>query len=302
MASFKPANDSDVPEGSCTETWFMTCATSRLFCCLPCNPLLHCCRKLVSQKKMRYQEDGFDLDMAYTSPGEKRVLTLGFPSAGLEHLYRNPRLEVRKYLERYHHERYKIFNLCCEPGRHYDAALFENRVERWPFRDHCVPPLETMLGLSNSAKQWIDENPENMLAIHCKAGKGRAGIMTCVVLLRLGYFDTADEVMDHYDRVRVSNNRGLTVMSQRRAVRHFEKLWRNIWKVQGSLKDVPADDDLRSAQRQLPEQPTKRITGISLVNVDFNGKSCNDFTLANLTCKVSSVFVCVVAFCYLAGK
>jgi hypothetical protein len=285
---FEPAADSDIPEGGCADTWFMTCSKPQL--CLPCNSLLSCCRKLVSRSKTRYQEDGFDLDMAYTSPDEKRVLTLGFPAAGLEHLYRNPRLEVRRYLEQHHSNHFKIFNLCCEPGRNYDSELFQNRVERWPFRDHCIPPLETMLGLSNSAKQWIDEDPKNMLAIHCKAGKGRAGIMTCVVLLRLGYFDTADEAMDHYDAVRVLNNRGLTVQSQRRSVRRFEMLWRNVWKVEGSLSDVAAESDLRVSGRQLPDQPTRRIKNIRLLNIG-GGVTVS----RNLSCKVRPFPVSVPA-------
>ena len=216
---------------------------------------------------MRYTEDGFDLDMTYTSPRETRVLTLGFPATGLEHAYRNPRLEVSRYLEKHHDQHYKIFNLCCEPGRHYDADLFQNRVERWPFRDHCVPPLETMLGLSNSVKKWIDEDPKNMVAIHCKAGKGRAGIMTCIVLLRLGYFDTAEEAMNHYDSVRVTNKKGLTVKSQRRSVYQFEKLWREVWNVKGNLGDIPAEKDLSTSERKLPEQPTRKLKSIRLKNI-----------------------------------
>ena len=60
----------------------------------------------MSKNKVRYTEDGFDLDMTYTSPRETRVLTLGFPATGLEHAYRNPRLEVSRYLEKHHDQHY----------------------------------------------------------------------------------------------------------------------------------------------------------------------------------------------------
>ena len=61
-------------------------------CCLPMNPLFRSCRKAVSQNKVRYQAEGFDLDLAYVTP---RIIVHGFPSTGFEHIWRNPRYEVR---------------------------------------------------------------------------------------------------------------------------------------------------------------------------------------------------------------
>ena len=48
-------------------------------------------RSLVSKKKVRYTEEGFDLDLTYITP---RLIAMGFPSDGGEALFRNPATEV----------------------------------------------------------------------------------------------------------------------------------------------------------------------------------------------------------------
>ena len=89
-------------------------------------------------------------------------------------------------MDHYHKDHYKVFNFCCEPGRGYNPEVFYGRVERYPFKDHNTPPLETMAAFANSVKQWLDSDPENVVNMHCKAGKGRAGLMCCVALIRTG--------------------------------------------------------------------------------------------------------------------
>ena len=49
-------------------------------------------RKLVSKKKIRFQRDGFDLDLAYIT---RRVIAMGLPAWGTDALYRNRREDVR---------------------------------------------------------------------------------------------------------------------------------------------------------------------------------------------------------------
>lgn len=232
-------------------------------CCLPCNCLFRPCRKAVSGKKRRIKKDGFDLDMAYVSP---RIIVHGFPAVGIEHMYRNPRFEIKRFMDKHHMDNYKVYNFCCEPGRGYDPSVFHGRVERYPFKDHNTPPLETMAAFANSVKAWLDEDPAHVVNMHCKAGKGRAGLMSCVAMLRTGVAQSAQEALDIYDRERVTNLRGLTVTSQRKFVIFYEKLWREVWGVEGDIGTIPAEP-LDSTKYVVPEQPLLTLKGIELLNM-----------------------------------
>ena len=215
----------------------------------------------MSGNKKRISNNDFDLDLTKITD---RIIVHGFPAAGIEHLYRNPRYEVRRYLETYHRGHYYVFNFCCEPGRGYDASVFENRVMRFPFKDHCVPPLETMVTFANAAKAWLDSNELNVCSLHCKAGKGRAGIMACVLLLRAGYVDSAEEAIRVYDATRVTDGKGLTMTSQRKFVNFYEQLWRRFWCVDGSLGKLPFSD-AAGAPLVIPLQPELTLRCVQLI-------------------------------------
>uniref|UniRef100_A0A7S1TW21 Phosphatidylinositol-3,4,5-trisphosphate 3-phosphatase n=1 Tax=Phaeomonas parva TaxID=124430 RepID=A0A7S1TW21_9STRA len=259
--------DEDIPVGPLSERWHAVwCCPS---CCCACNPCFHFCRKAVSNKKRRYYRDGFDLDLTYLT---RRVIVHGFPATGLEHFFRNPRYELRRFLETKHAGHYRMYNFCCEPGRSYDPAVFEGRVERYPFRDHSVPPLEAIVAFNESAKAWLDADPANVVNVHCKAGKGRAGLMSIMLLFRNGDFDSIIEAREHYDATRVSNGRGLTVPSQQRYAHYYERLWRETWKYAGSMADAQGGHELT---KKLPDQPRIYISAIEVVSPGpwYEGKS-----------------------------
>jgi phosphatidylinositol-3,4,5-trisphosphate 3-phosphatase/dual-specificity protein phosphatase PTEN len=70
-------------------------------------------RKLVSKKKKRFvdEKNGFNLDLTYITP---RIIAMGFPSTGIEAVYRNPMPEVQRFFKTRHEGHYKIINLCSE--------------------------------------------------------------------------------------------------------------------------------------------------------------------------------------------
>jgi hypothetical protein len=62
-----------------------------------------------------------------------------------------------------------------------------------------------------------------VIVVHCKAGKGRTGMMICALLVFLGMFDSEETARDHYDSQRAKpGTKALTINSQKRYVKFFE--------------------------------------------------------------------------------
>ena len=93
-------------------------------------------RGLVSKKKVRYQKDGYDLDLTYITP---RIIAMGFPSSGREASYRNPMPEVQRFFAEKHPGHFKVYNLCSE--RRYEESCFNGSCGYYPFDDHNPAPL-----------------------------------------------------------------------------------------------------------------------------------------------------------------
>jgi hypothetical protein len=122
-----------------------------------------------------------------------------------------------------------------------------------------------MAEFARSGQAWLQADPENVVSMHCKAGKGRAGLMICVMMLRHGVVQSATEAIRRYDEMRVTNMRGLTVCSQRKFVRFYELLWRKIWGVSGDIGKITVEEERK--KYKVPPQPAMQLTGV-VIDVD----------------------------------
>uniref|UniRef100_H2YDZ4 Phosphatidylinositol-3,4,5-trisphosphate 3-phosphatase n=1 Tax=Ciona savignyi TaxID=51511 RepID=H2YDZ4_CIOSA len=181
-------------------------------------------RKMISQNKRRYTKDGFDLDLTYVTD---HVIAMSFPSSGRQSLFRNPIDEVSRFFKTKYPDKFRIYNLCSERG--YDESKFDNRVYRVMIDDHNVPTLVDLLKFIDDAKAWLNSDADNVVAIHCKGGKGRTGTMVCSLLLEEGKFDTSKEALSYFGSRRTDFEvgdvfQGVETASQIRYVGYFEKI------------------------------------------------------------------------------
>lgn len=181
-------------------------------------------KHLVSKKKRRYREKGFDLDLSFITDN---VIAMGFPSSGTEAWYRNSMKDVKKFLERTAADHYKVYNLCSEKNRVYKEDHFHGRVAKYAFPDHNAPPFRLMEPFCNDVVEYLANDPANIAAIHCKAGKGRTGVMICALLMHTKKFADSQEALDFYGNARTKDGKGVTIPSQTRFVHYYGRFLRN---------------------------------------------------------------------------
>lgn len=161
-------------------------------------------------------------------------------------IWRNPLPSVRSFLDAEHGPaKYAIYNLCSErtggPGNleYFHASLDDGAFGRnndspcgkgspctrhFGFDDRNPPPLDMIPEFCASVDRWLDAHPDNVAAVHCRAGKGRTGTVIAAYLLHVGRCRTAEEALQVFGRDRTIDGRGVTIPSQMRYVGYWERV------------------------------------------------------------------------------
>ncbi|KAM4859958.1 phosphatidylinositol 3,4,5-trisphosphate 3-phosphatase TPTE2-like [Thomomys bottae] len=237
-------------------------------------------RRMVSGNKRRYSKDGFDLDLTYVTA---RIIAMSFPSSGRRSFYRNPIEEVARFLDTKHFGHYFVYNLCREQS--YNPMYFHDRVSRIKIDDHNVPSLREMILLARDAADWLAKDPQNVIAVHCKGGKGRTGTMICACLLANGMFSTAKESLYYFgvrrtDKSKSKKFQGVETPSQSRYVRYFE-----------TVKNV--------FHWSLPPEKTLKIKKIVIYSIHGVGRGDGTDITVEIIMQNKTMFTCTSQTCQL---
>lgn len=147
---------------------------------------------------------------------------MGYPASGKEGLYRNHIDEVERFFNTRHAGHFRVYNLCCE--RMYPPERFDGNSRRYPFHDHNACPIELIHAFCEDATAFLAEDAANVVAVHCKAGKGRTGLMCAALLIRLGEQASASDALAFFAGVRTDDGKGVSIPSQKRYVSYFEQV------------------------------------------------------------------------------
>lgn len=175
-------------------------------------------RAAVSKDKFRFKNGGYDLDLTYIT---NRLIAMGFPGTSFEKAWRNDREDVARFLNEHHKDHYMIFNVS---EKLYDGGYFENKVVFLGWPDHHPPTLAILTDCIQMIDSWLNEDPQNVAVIHCKAGRGRTGTVIASYLLHSKAFNLAEDALAFFAARRSATEEGVTVPSQRRYVKYFEHI------------------------------------------------------------------------------
>ena len=120
----------------------------------------------------------------------------------------------------------------------YDKVkYFEGRVTHFKWNDSHAPPFSLLFDVCRLASEWITsklknfltliiDNKDNVLVVHCNAGKGRTGSAICAILLYMKVFNDIESCLKLFGYQRFSCTKGVTQPCQLRYLYYFEAFFR----------------------------------------------------------------------------
>jgi protein-tyrosine phosphatase len=140
------------------------------------------------------------------------------------------------FLDRKHGKDWAIFEFRAEGTGYPDDEVY-GRVHHFPWPDHHPPPFEIVPNIMAAMRNWIQRLDESdvpavgdrrrIAVVHCKAGKGRSGTVTCSYLISQEGWKM-EEALQRFTirRMRTGFGQGVSIPSQIRWVRYVNR-WTN---------------------------------------------------------------------------
>lgn len=167
-------------------------------------------------------------------------MTSGPSSVWPKKAYRNPIEQLVGFLDRKHDADWAVFEFRAEGTGYPDEKVY-GRVHHFPWPDHHPPPFGIVPNIMAAMRNWIqdgsdadnaeekaDKSKKNRVAVvHCKAGKGRSGTVSCSYLISEEGWKR-EEALERFTvrRMRAGFGQGVSIPSQLRYVRYVDR-WTN---------------------------------------------------------------------------
>lgn len=147
------------------------------------------------------------------------------PVTGRDALFRNPMMEVARFMNERHGNRYLMVD--TTRGKTWSTKPFFDRYIHFPIDQDGVPQLEHLVQLCDVLDRYVSQHPENLLAVCSKHGQGRTSLVILALLMFRSDNQTLPSATSFFEHQRVSpehqdmSSQSIDNMSQRRFLEYF---------------------------------------------------------------------------------
>ena len=176
-------------------------------------------RQIVAGPRARHPEAG--LDLCYVT--DKIIATSGPSGTFPQIAYRNPLKEVVRFLDTKHGADWAIWEFRAEGTGYPDEEVY-NRVRHYPWPDHHPQTFALIPLIVGSMRNWLREKEGRVVVVHCKAGKGRSGTVSCSYLIAEEGWEMEEAKQRFTERrMRPGFGNGISIPSQLRTLRYVDR-------------------------------------------------------------------------------
>ncbi|KKY34692.1 putative phosphoinositide 3-phosphate phosphatase [Diaporthe ampelina] len=201
-------------------------------------------RQIVAGPRAKHAETG--LDLCYVT--DNIIVTSGPSQTYPQRAYRNPLDRLVAFLDAKHPDNWAIWEFRAEGTGYPDEAVY-GRIRHYPWPDHHPPPFRMVPMIMASMRSWLNEEDihssdakqslkgekskevgksegkgKRVVVVHCKAGKGRSGSMTCSYLISECGWKAEDALARFTERrMRPTFGAGVSIPSQLRWISYADR-------------------------------------------------------------------------------
>ncbi|OQN97896.1 hypothetical protein B0A48_16207 [Cryoendolithus antarcticus] len=178
-------------------------------------------RQIVAGPRARHPEAG--LDLCYVT--DTIIATSGPSGTYPQIAYRNPLKDLVSFLDSKHAENWAIWEFRAEGTGYPDDEVY-GRIRHYPWPDHHPPPFALIPLIMGSMRNWLKEKDAEgrVVVVHCKAGKGRSGTVTCSYLISEEGWKAEDAKQRFTERrMRPGFGAGISIPSQIRTIEYVDR-------------------------------------------------------------------------------